>query len=138
MKVQIQVNIVVRAIIDNCRDHGLIGHLVGCPFDIGATKPKILVDGESNTVSVPDTYRLVDDRNIIGHSHTADRSGGAPGPPVSRRTIFHAGNVNAFQADSASATGIDDLVARNFKLRRSGQSGRNNPEDKKVKNQKRF
>ncbi len=72
MQIQIQVHIVGVTVVNNSLDHSLVGHLIR-GFSVGVTtEPKILVDGESNAVGVPNTHRLSDQSYIIGHGDPID------------------------------------------------------------------
>lgn len=123
VQVQVQVNIVVGAIIDDGLDHGAVSRLVGGAVGVGTTEPVILVDGKAHDIAMPHVHGFGDDRYVIGHGDAADGRGGTARPGVARGTVLQAGNIHAFQAYRAAAADRDDLVAGDFKLRGRSPSG---------------
>ena len=110
MEVQVQVYVVVGAIIDDGLDHGPIGGLVRGSIGIGAAEPIVLVERKADTVGMPDLNRLGDDRYIVGHGDAADRGGRTSGSAVSGRAIFQPGNIHSHETDCTTIA-VDDVVS---------------------------
>jgi hypothetical protein len=136
MQVHVEVDVVAGTVIDDRLDLVVVGGLVGRALGVGAAKPKILVHGKTDTVGVPNAYRLGDDGHIVRHDDAVDRGRGAPRSAVARGAVFHSGEIHPFKPDGAAAAGVDDLVTGYFQLGGGGVGFGRNGGKKEKKGQK--
>lgn len=124
MQIQIQVHVGRGTIVDDRLDHFSVRRLVGRPLGVRTSEPKILIDGQTDTVGVPDRYRFRDDGDVIRHRDAADDRRGISRPGITRRTVFQTGNVDALQTNRTTPARGHDLVSLDLQLGRRGPNRR--------------
>jgi hypothetical protein len=112
VEVEIQVTVLGRAIIGDRLNHapiGSLGHTVAT-----ATKPTVLVEGQSNEVGVPDADGLRGEGDVIGHGNAVDDRRGITRPVVPGVGILEPREIDAAQPQGTTAARGYNLVSGNF------------------------
>jgi len=110
VQVQVQIHIRRGTIVDDRLDHRSVRRLVGRPLGVRTSEPKILIDGQTDTVGVPNSHRFRDDGDVIRHRDTVDDRRGISITRITRRTVFQSGNVDSLQTNRTATTRRDDLI----------------------------